>query len=84
MDPLRNAEREEAERLIKSRKAMIHDAEVRTVAAGMGIAPRKLKFISKLAATEGIDFDAPDAKDKIRAAIETLLQEIPELGPRTK
>ncbi len=64
---------------IASLKTRLIQSETRSIAKEYGVTEKKLPYVVELAKVANIDPDSEDAAQLIRAAVEKVLDDIPEL-----
>ncbi len=64
---------------IASLKTRLIQSETRSIAKEYGVTEKKLPYVVELAKVASIDPDSEDAAQLIRAAVEKVLDDIPEL-----
>lgn len=68
-----------AEERLVTANARLLDAELRSAAALAGVPKARIPYAVRMAETKGIDLNAEDAAEKIAAAMEKVLSDVPEL-----
>jgi len=68
---------------IASLKTRLVQSEARSIAKEYGVTEKKLPYVVELAKVANIDPDSEDAAQLIRAAVEKVLDDIPELKMRS-
>ncbi len=75
----RQEDKPDPEKRLEAAQQRILTAELRSAAALAGVAKERIPYVLKLADTASIDLDANDAGEKIEAAIDKVLADLPEL-----